>query len=168
MPYKVEKGKVSFQCGTLSQKRLQVQHLVLRQKLLPHLLWETSLVDTFQLLISLSKQFAPGSSPKVLIMSADSQIQVVDDIDPIHKFKGINKIIKLCLHLLFFLFFFYYLLTRKCLIHEIFVLNLVDMTNIIVPPKVDAFLHFLEFSMVLSLCKVLKIALNLMALVLHG
>ena len=33
--YKVERGKVSFQCGTLSQKRLQVQHLVLRQKLLP-------------------------------------------------------------------------------------------------------------------------------------
>ena len=35
MPYKVERGNVSFQCGTLSQKRLQVQHLVLRQKLLP-------------------------------------------------------------------------------------------------------------------------------------
>ena len=35
MPYKVERGKVSFQCGTLSQKILEVQHLVLRQKLLP-------------------------------------------------------------------------------------------------------------------------------------
>ena len=37
MPYKVERGKVSFQCRTLSQKRLQVQHLVLRQKLLPQI-----------------------------------------------------------------------------------------------------------------------------------
>ena len=35
MPYKVERGKVSFQYRTLSQKRLQVQHLVLTQKLLP-------------------------------------------------------------------------------------------------------------------------------------
>ena len=56
------------------------------------LLWETSLVDTFQLLISLSKQFAPGSSSKVLITSANSRIQVVDGIDLVHKFKGINKI----------------------------------------------------------------------------
>ncbi|KAK4572352.1 hypothetical protein RGQ29_030691 [Quercus rubra] len=34
-----------------------------------------------------SNLFAPGSSSKVLITSADSQIQVVDDIDLVHKFK---------------------------------------------------------------------------------
>ena len=32
MPYKVKRGNVSFQCGTLSQKRLQVQHLVLKNQ----------------------------------------------------------------------------------------------------------------------------------------
>ena len=50
------------------------------------------MADTFQLLISLSKQFAPSSSSKVLITFADSQIRVVGGIDLVHKFKGINKI----------------------------------------------------------------------------
>ena len=50
------------------------------------------MVDTFQLLISLSKQFAPGSSSEVLITSADSRIRVVDGVDLVQKFKGINKI----------------------------------------------------------------------------
>ena len=52
MPYKVERGNVSFQCGTLRQKRLQVQHLVLRQKLLSqHLL----LLTTHKNILSLTK-----------------------------------------------------------------------------------------------------------------
>ena len=48
MPYKVERGKVSFQCGTLSQKWLQVQHLVLRQKLLPHKLYPIFYIKIFR------------------------------------------------------------------------------------------------------------------------
>ena len=50
------------------------------------------MVDTFQLLINLSKQVAPGSSSEVPITSTDSRNQVVDGIDLVHKFKGINKI----------------------------------------------------------------------------
>ena len=48
MPYKVERGKVSFQCGTLSQKRLQVQHLVLRQKLSPQ--FQSKLLNTLKII----------------------------------------------------------------------------------------------------------------------
>uniref|UniRef100_A0A7N2LG33 Uncharacterized protein n=1 Tax=Quercus lobata TaxID=97700 RepID=A0A7N2LG33_QUELO len=44
-------------------------------------------ISGFQLLISFSKQFAPGSSSKVLITFADSRIRVVDGIDLVHKFK---------------------------------------------------------------------------------
>lgn len=36
-------------------------------------------------------QFAPGSSSEVLITSADSRIRVVDGIDLVHKFKGLNN-----------------------------------------------------------------------------
>lgn len=36
----------------------------------------------------LLQQFAPGSSSKVLITSADSRIRVVDGIDLVHKLKG--------------------------------------------------------------------------------
>ena len=118
-------------------------------------------------LISLSKQFAPGSSSIVLITSVDSQIRVVDGIDLVHKFKGINKIHQIVSSFVVVNFLFLLFINMK-MIHEIFVINLVDKINIIVPPKVDAFLHFPEFSMVLSLCKVLKIALNVMAMVLHG
>ena len=46
--YKVERGKVSFQCGTLSQKRLQVQHLVLRQKLSPQ--FQSKLLNTLKII----------------------------------------------------------------------------------------------------------------------
>ena len=48
MPYKVEREKVSFQYGTLSQKRLQVQHLVLRQKLSPQ--FQSKLLDTLKII----------------------------------------------------------------------------------------------------------------------
>ena len=63
------------------------------------------------------------------------------------------RYIKFCLHLLLLLFLFYYLLTWKCLIHEIFVLNLVDMINIIVPSKVDTFLHFLNGNFIMQSVK---------------
>jgi hypothetical protein len=34
------------------------------------------------------QQFAPGSSSKVLITSADSRLRVIDGIDLVHKLKG--------------------------------------------------------------------------------
>lgn len=36
----------------------------------------------------LLQQFAPGSSSKVLITSADSRIRVIDGVDLVHKLKG--------------------------------------------------------------------------------
>nr|CAD1844370.1 unnamed protein product [Ananas comosus var. bracteatus] len=45
-------------------------------------------------------QFAPGSSSKVLITSADSRIRVIDGVDLVHKFKGFrntNSQISACL-----------------------------------------------------------------------
>ncbi|KAI3809937.1 hypothetical protein L1987_19541 [Smallanthus sonchifolius] len=36
-------------------------------------------------------QFAPGSTPEVLITSADSRIRVVDGVDLVHKFKGFRN-----------------------------------------------------------------------------
>ncbi|KAJ4746909.1 Transducin/WD40 repeat-like superfamily protein [Rhynchospora pubera] len=36
-------------------------------------------------------QFAPGSSSKVLITSADSRIRVIDGVDLVHKFKGFRN-----------------------------------------------------------------------------
>ncbi|KAF4367131.1 hypothetical protein F8388_006439 [Cannabis sativa] len=50
-----------------------------------------SLLDSFQLLISFSEQFAPGSSSEVLITSSDSRIRVVDNVDLVHKFKGFRN-----------------------------------------------------------------------------
>lgn len=50
------------------------------------------MLDSFQLLISFSEQFAPGSSSEVLITSADSRIRVVDGVDLVHKFKGKHEI----------------------------------------------------------------------------
>ena len=39
MPYKEERGKVSFQCRTLKpKKRLQVQHLIFEAKIAPTLI----------------------------------------------------------------------------------------------------------------------------------
>lgn len=38
----------------------------------------------------LLKQFAPGSTSEVLITSADSRVRVVDGVDLLHKFKGIE------------------------------------------------------------------------------
>jgi hypothetical protein len=103
------------------------------------------LVDPFQFLISLNEQFAPGSSSEVLITSADSRIRVVDGVDLVHKFKGMNKMHQMVSSFVLLLF---YLLTMKCLLRELFVLNLIGVINMMVPPKVDAFLYFLNFSMV--------------------
>ncbi|XP_024023070.1 WD repeat-containing protein 44 isoform X1 [Morus notabilis] len=48
-------------------------------------------ITGFQLLISFSEQFAPGSSSEVLITSSDSRIRVVDGADLVHKFKGFRN-----------------------------------------------------------------------------
>ncbi|PON33966.1 Coatomer beta subunit [Parasponia andersonii] len=48
-------------------------------------------ITGFQLLISFSEQFAPGSSSEVVITSSDSRIRVVDGFDLVHKFKGFRN-----------------------------------------------------------------------------
>ena len=62
------------------------------------------------MLINLSKQFAPGSLSKVPITSANSKIWVIDGIDLVHKFEGINKIHQIVSSIVVLTFLFLFLL----------------------------------------------------------